>query len=67
MFRTKIREAREAQQMTQGELAAIIGVSRENISRYENGQRIPPSDKLVRIAIALHVSTDDLIMKEETA
>lgn len=65
MFETRIREARKAKKMTQETLASLIGVSRENISRYETGQRIPPSDKLVLIALALETSTDELVMKKE--
>lgn len=65
MFR--IKEVREARNMTQEELASHAGVTRSNISRYETGDRIPPSDVLVKIAIALSVPVDDLVIKEEVS
>lgn len=65
MFR--IREIRERENMTQETLASLVGVSRENISRYETGQRIPPSDKLIKIATALHVLIDELVVREDAS
>lgn len=63
----RIREIRERENMTQEALASLVGVSRENISRYETGQRIPPSDKLIKIAAALHVLIDELVVKEDAS
>lgn len=58
---SRIREARKALKMTQGELAEIIGVTHATLSRYENGIIDPPSSQLQKIADALNVSVDYLM------
>lgn len=57
----KIKEYRIAKSITQEQLAEKVEVSRENISRYETGNRNPPISVLVRIANVLGVSIDDLV------
>jgi len=50
---SRLRELRQARAMTQGELAALLGVKRESISRYESGARAVTVALLLDIAIAL--------------
>ena len=50
---TKIREARIAKQMTQGELAQAVGVSPRVISRWETGQVGPNDERLAMLRIVL--------------
>lgn len=59
----KIREFRLAKSFTQEQLSELVGVSRVNISRYENGNREPPINVLAKIATALEVMLDDLVDK----
>ena len=59
----KIREFRLAKSFTQEQLSELVGVSRVNISRYENGNREPPINVLAKIATALEVTLDDLVDK----
>lgn len=47
--------------MNGADLAALSGVSAATISRYLNGLRQPTVDNIVRLAAALHVSTDYLL------
>lgn len=57
---TKIREYRAKYNMTQEELARIVGVRRETIVHLENG-RYNPSLKLASdIAKALHATIDEM-------
>ncbi len=57
----KIKELREALGMTQQEVAEKIGLqSGEAICQYENGKRIPSSDKLPALAKALNCEIADL-------
>ena len=50
---SKLREARVAARLNQTELAAAVGVTRQSISQYEQGQTIPDPLVLGRIASEL--------------
>ena len=60
----KIREARKAAGMKQGDLARLVGVSNVAVSNWENGRTNPGTDKLKRIADALHTTVDSLLTEE---
>lgn len=59
----KIKEARRNKNLTQKELAEMIGVNFSIISRYENETIVPPANRILAIADALGVSVDYLIGK----
>lgn len=50
---SQIIEARNAQQITQEELALRVGTQKSNISRFESGAYNPSLDFLVKIAKSL--------------
>ena len=50
---SQIIEARKAQNMTQAELAKLVGTQKSNISRLEGGNYNPSLDFLIRIANSL--------------
>jgi transcriptional regulator with XRE-family HTH domain len=52
---------RQAQQVSQAELARAAGLKRSCISHLERGARSPAADTVVRIAQALGVTTDRLL------
>jgi transcriptional regulator with XRE-family HTH domain len=56
-----IKSLREAQKMTQAELAERVGVTGATISTYEVGTRMPSYDVLIALAQIFHVSTDNLL------
>ena len=61
----KIKEIREAQKMTQEELAEKSGVSRGTISALENGiVRNTTSKTLLRLALALGTSVDNIFFAD---
>ena len=60
-FGDRLRGLRKQQKMTQSDLGQTLRVGGENISRYEIGLSIPPSDKLLRLAKFFRVSTDYLL------
>lgn len=62
-----IRAQRTKQKMTQQELAHATGIERATLSRYETGKREPPLSAAAKIASALNISIDDLIIREEAA
>lgn len=65
----RLRDIRKSRQLTQEELAKLVGVSGQQIYRYESGENIPNSDVLTRLAQELSVSTDYLLglVNEPTA
>ena len=64
MFRTRLIQLRKAQGLTQQALADAVQVHVNQIRRYEAGITQPHLDVLVRLARALHVTTDDLLFDE---
>lgn len=56
-----IKLLREAQNMTQAELADRVGVTGATISTYEVGTRMPSYDVLISLARIFRVSTDSLL------
>ncbi len=55
-----IRPLREGKLITQKELAKMVGMSEETISRIENGHRAPRFSTIKAIARALKVDPVDL-------
>ena len=55
-----ISKLRKEKKMTQSELAKLIGVMQETISKLENGKRKLDINTAQKIAIAFEVSLDEL-------
>jgi transcriptional regulator with XRE-family HTH domain len=58
----RVRELRKERGWSQAELGEKVGTDSQHISRYENGRITPSVDALVRLAGALEVSTDYLVL-----
>lgn len=56
-FSEKIRSSREMLEITQGELAELVGVSRRTIVAYEAGEATARKSTIAKLAKALKVST----------
>lgn len=61
----KIYELRTGQNLSQGDLANELNVSRQSISKWENGNSTPDLEKIVKLAEIFNVSLDELIKNEE--
>lgn len=61
----KILYYRRAAKLSQEELAAMVGVSRQAVSKWELGDATPEVDKLLALARAFGVTTDELLSGEE--
>lgn len=61
-----IRRFRKEKKLTQSELAELIGVSVQAISKWETDAGIPDISQIVPLARVLEVSTDCLLGMEET-
>lgn len=57
----KIYELRQKHQMSQGDLADVLNVSRQSISKWENNSAVPELSKLVQMCDVFHVSLDELV------
>ena len=57
----RIKELRKARNITQLKMAMDLNMSQNTISRYENGEREPGLEELVRIADYFDVSVDYLL------
>lgn len=67
----RFKQERELKNLSQNELADILGVSQQSISKYENGSREAGYDILIKMSELFNVSIDYLlgisnIPKQET-
>lgn len=60
-----IYRLRTDKQMSQGELAEMLEVSRQSISKWENNSAVPELEKLIRLSEIFEVSLDELVKGEE--
>lgn len=61
----KIASARKAKNMTQEQLAEMMSVTRQSVSRWESEQSYPEMDKIGILAEVLGVSCDYLLREEQ--
>ena len=61
MFSERIRLLRVSYSFSQLELAKKLGVSKQSVSNWENGNILPSIDMLIKIAQVFHVSTDYIL------
>lgn len=66
-FAQQLTRLRQAAGLSQGQLADQLHVSRQAISKWENGSTYPDIDKIVQVADILHVSLDELVLGKEPA
>lgn len=67
MFGHRLRDARERAGLTQGELAAVLGVDRNTVGRAELGRTAPSAATVAAWARACGVSADALLGLERRA
>lgn len=60
----RLKSIIDAQNVSQKELAELIGVTEVTMSRYVNGQRMPKAPILVKLAKELGVTVDWLMGRE---
>lgn len=61
MIGDKIKELRSNNKMTQKELAEILYVTPQAVSRWENGIVEPSLATVIEIAKIFHINTDELL------
>ena len=65
MLREKIKSYRESKNMTQNEIADILGVKSATVSKYESGTLEPNIESLKKLAELFEVSVDELLKEDE--
>ena len=65
MFAQRLRELREAREMTQREIADLLGLTPKAIGFYEQGQREPAQEALLKLSDIFDVSVDYLLGKTD--
>lgn len=63
-FSEKLYSLRKSRGLSQEQLAEVLGVSRQSVSKWESGQSVPESDKLVQIGSYFCVTVDYLLKDE---
>ncbi len=60
----KIYQLRKLSGMTQEQLSEKLNVSRQTLSKWENGTGMPDVESVVRISVLFHTSLDELLLEE---
>ena len=63
-FQNRLRVARAEKRISQGDLAEMVGVSRQTISSIENNQFCPSAKLALLLCIALDKSFEELFFFE---
>ena len=63
-FGEKLQKLRTRAGLSQDQLAELLDVSRQAVSKWERNEAMPEAEKLVRISRQFGVSTDYLLLEE---
>ena len=66
-FKENLQYLRGSRNMTQEQLAMLLGVSRQAISKWESEKAYPEMDKLLMLCDMFGVTLDDLVMGDVRA
>lgn len=64
MLSNKLKELRAKKDMSQAELAEILGVTQQAVGRWEKDLNMPDLEMLNKIADYFHVTTDELLGRD---
>ena len=64
MYLPRLRNLREDMDLSQAQVAAILGIDQRVYSNYETGKRDIPLRHLVRLADYYHVTTDYILERD---
>lgn len=57
----RIRELRQKKELSQEELARLLGVDRSAVAKWETGSNLPRAEKLMMLATIFGCSLDELL------
>ena len=64
VIKNRVRELREAREMTQADLAEAVGVSRQSINSIERDRYVPSLQLALLFARVFGLSTDEIFQLE---
>ena len=64
-MRNRLKELRKSRGYTQVSLQMQTGIEQALLSKFENGERVPPTETLVRLADFYNVSIDYILCRTE--
>lgn len=67
MLNVRLKELRKQYRFSQEELASMLHVTRQTISKWEQGRSVPDADLLIRISEVFHVNVQDLLEEQAMA
>lgn len=65
-FRDNLQHLRATRNMTQEQLAMLLGVSRQSVTKWEAEKSYPEMDKLIKICQLFDCTLDDLVTGDVT-
>lgn len=65
MMETNLKALRKAKGLTQISLQMKTGIEQALLSKFENGERVPPTDTLIRLADFYDVSIDYILCRTD--
>ena len=65
-FRENLQHLRGTRNMTQSELAMLVGVSRQSVAKWESEKSYPEMDKLVKLCELFDCTIDGLVRGDLT-
>ena len=60
-----LKKLRESKKMTQIAVQMATGIEQALLSKFENGERVPPTETLIRLADFHGVSTDYILSRTD--
>lgn len=61
----RLKESRVSKGFSQGDVAEYLSISRQSISKWENGNSYPDLDNLVKLSVYYEVSIDELLKENQ--
>lgn len=61
LFNSNIQYLRQANKLTQEQLAEKLGVSRQTVSKWESGEALPEIPKLIELSEIFHCKLDEML------
>ena len=65
MMNERLRQLRKKKGYTQVRVQMETGIEQALLSKYEHGERVPPTETLVKLADFYHVSVDYLLCRTD--
>ena len=64
-MKNRLKELRKSRKLTQVSLQMQTGIEQALLSKFENGERVPPTETLLRLAEFYNVSIDYILCRTD--